>query len=227
MKRFSKRNKRRIDQESERMRRVSLAIVSKRREIVRFFELEALNCGFEVSSFDKMPAELSCFDLLIVDTAITRQPPAVFEGRIIFVTEEENSTPDGAECLSYPISVDTLRYVYEQMLYGERAVERTVIRDEKDDRIFFYRDHNDTVGYKGRSITLSDHEMTILTKLCECSGEPVSREELNALLGASGGNIADVYVCRLRKKLEDTDGRRVIFTVRSKGYKIVADMEWK
>ena len=206
---------------------VNLAIVSKRRELIRFFELEALNCGFEVSSFDKMPAELSCFDLLIVDTAITRQPPAVFEGRIIFVTDEENSTPDGAECLSYPIPVDTLRYVYEQMLYGERAVERTVIRDEKDDRIFFYRDHNDTVGYKGRSITLSDHERTILTRLCECSGEPVSREELNALLGASGGNIADVYVCRLRKKLEDTDGRRVIFTVRSKGYKIVADMEWK
>ena len=206
---------------------VNLAIVSKRRELIRFFELEALNCGFEVSSFDKMPLELSCFDLLIIDTAVTFRAPTVFEGRVIFITDEENSIPDGAECLSYPIPVDTLRYVYEQMLYGERAVERTVIRDEKDDRIFFYRDHNDTVGYKGRSITLSDHERTILTRLCECSGEPVSREELNALLGASGGNIADVYVCRLRKKLEDTDGRRVIFTVRSKGYKIVADMEWK
>ena len=209
------------------MRRVSLAIVSKRREFVRFFELEALNCGFEVSSFDKMPVELSCLDILIIDTAVTRQPPAIFEGRVIFVTDEENSTPDGAECLSYPIPVDTLRYVYEQTLYGERAVERTVIRDEKDDRIFFYREFDNTVGYHGRSITLSDHEMTILTRLCECSGEPVSREELNALLGASGGNIADVYVCRLRKKLEDTDGRRVIFTVRSKGYKIVADMEVK
>lgn len=206
---------------------VNLAIVSKRRELIRFFELEALNCGFEVSSFDKMPLELSCFDLLIIDTAVTPRAPTIFEGRVIFITDEENSTPDGAECLSYPIPVDTLRYVYEQMLYGERAVERTVIRDEKDDRIFFYRDHNDTVGYKGRSITLSDHERTILTRLCECSGEPVSREELNALLGASGGNIADVYVCRLRKKLEDIDGRRVIFTVRSKGYKIVADMEWK
>ena len=206
---------------------VNLAIVSKRRELIRFFELEALNCGFEVSSFDKMPLKLSCFDLLIIDTAVTLRVPTIFEGRVIFITDEENSTPDGAECLSYPIPVDTLRYVYEQMLYGERAVERTVIRDEKDDRIFFYRDHNDTVGYKGRSITLSDHERTILTRLCECSGEPVSREELNALLGASGGNIADVYVCRLRKKLEDTDGRRVIFTVRSKGYKIVADMEWK
>ncbi|MBR2849665.1 MAG: winged-helix domain-containing protein [Clostridia bacterium] len=206
---------------------VNLAIVSKRRELIRFFELEALNCGFEVSTFDKLPLELSCFDLLIIDTAVTLRAPTIFEGRVIFITDEENSTPDGAECLSYPIPVDTLRYVYEQMLYGERAVERTVIRDEKDDRIFFYRDHNDTVGYKGRSITLSDHERTILTRLCECSGEPVSREELNALLGASGGNIADVYVCRLRKKLEDTDGRRVIFTVRSKGYKIVADMEWK
>ena len=206
---------------------VNLAIVSKRRELIRFFELEALNCGFEVSSFDKMPAELSCFDLLIVDTAITRQPPAVFEGRILFVTDEENSTPDGVKCLAYPMPIDTLRCTYEQMLYGERVVERAISRDNEDDRIFFYREFDNTVGYHGRSITLSDHEMTILTRLCECSGEPVSREELNALLGASGGNIADVYVCRLRKKLEDTDGRRVIFTVRSKGYKIVADMEVK
>ncbi|MBR0454551.1 MAG: winged helix-turn-helix transcriptional regulator [Clostridia bacterium] len=206
---------------------VNLAIVSKRRELIRFFELEALNCGFEVSSFDKMPVELSCFDLLIIDTAVTRQPPAIFEGRVIFVTDEENSTPDGVKYLAYPMPIDTLRSIYEQMLYGERAVDRAISRDNEEDRIFFYREHNDTVGYKGRSITLSDHEMKILTRLCECSGEPVSREELNALLGASGGNIADVYVCRLRKKLEDTDGRRVIFTVRSKGYKIVADMEVK
>ena len=205
---------------------VNLAIVSKRRELVRFFELEALNCGFEVSSFDKSPAELSCFDLLILDATTTRQSPVSFGGRVIFVSDDDTLVSNDAECLSYPTPIDTLRYIYEQVLYGDGAVDRRV-RSQADDRILFYYDSDNTVGYCGRSITLSDHEMTILTRLCECSGEPVSREELNALLGASGGNIADVYVCRLRKKLEDIDGRRVIFTVRSKGYKIVADMEWK
>ena len=205
---------------------VNLAIVSKRRELIRFFELEALNCGFEVSSFDKIPAELSCFDLLILDATTTRQLPVSFGGRVIFVSDDDTLVSNDAECLSYPTPIDTLRYIYEQVLYGDGAVDRRV-RSQADDRILFYYDNDNTVGYCGRSITLSDHEMTILTRLCECSGEPVSRDELNALLGASGGNIADVYVCRLRKKLEDIDGRRVIFTVRSKGYKIVADMEWK
>ena len=74
---------------------------------------------------------------------------------------------------------------------------------------------------------LSDHEIKLLGRLCESSGESVSREELNRLLGADSGNIADVYICRLRRKLESGDGKRVIFTVRSAGYKIITDMEWE
>ena len=209
------------------MRKVNVAIVSKRRELVRFFELEALNFGFEVSSFEKIPAELSYYDLLIIDAAVTRQLPTLFSGRMIIVSDGEIAAPEGAECLAYPTRIDDLRYAYEQVAYGENATEQTTRGDAFGDRIFFYRSSENTVGYCGRSITLSNHEMKILTRLCESAREPVSREELNTLLGASGGNIADVYVCRLRKKLEEIDGRRVIFTVRSKGYKITADMEWK
>lgn len=209
------------------MRKVNVAIVSKRRELVRLFELEALNFGFEVSSFEKIPAELSYYDLLIIDAAVTRQLPTLFSGKMIIVSDGEIAAPEGAECLAYPTRIDDLRYAYEQVAYGENATEQTTRGDAFGDRIFFYRSSENTVGYCGRSITLSNHEMKILTRLCESAREPVSREELNTLLGASGGNISDVYVCRLRKKLEEIDGRRVIFTVRSKGYKITVDMEWK
>ena len=37
----------------------------------------------------------------------------------------------------------------------------------------------------------------------------------------------DVYICKLRKKLEDASGQRLIFTVRSKGYKIIIKSEWR
>lgn len=209
------------------MREVKVAIVSKRRELARFLELEALNFDFKVSIFDKLAIDLGDFDLLIVDTMATRQLPTLFDGRMLIVTDGESKASKEGECLVYPIPIDALRYVYEQVAYGESAPKTTLRHESVDACIFFYRSSKNTVGYCGRSITLSDHEMKILTRLCENAREPVSREELNALLGASSGNIADVYVCRLRKKLEEIDGRRVIFTVRSKGYMTTLDMELK
>ena len=95
------------------------------------------------------------------------------------------------------------------------------------ERIYFYRELENTVRYKDRNVQLSDHEIKLLGRLCESSGEPVSREELNRFLGADSGNIADVYICRLRRKLESGDSKRVLFTVRSAGYKIITDMEWE
>ena len=49
---------------------------------------------------------------------------------------------------------------------------------------------------------------------------PVRRDELMRLFGAEKGNIADVYISRLRKKLEDPHGPRIIETVRGEGYRL-------
>jgi DNA-binding response OmpR family regulator len=58
----------------------------------------------------------------------------------------------------------------------------------------------------------------MLTLLYERAGEPVSREELSAVLSSSEGNMCDVYICKLRTKLESVSNRKLIYTVRSKGY---------
>ena len=64
-------------------------------------------------------------------------------------------------------------------------------------------------------------EYRLLERLGEGSDNSVvPREEVMALFGAEKGNIADVYVSRLRKKLEDPSCPRIIETVRGKGYKI-------
>ena len=70
----------------------------------------------------------------------------------------------------------------------------------------------------GERYAMSDHEIKILELLCERSGTSVSRDELNRLVGATDGNIVDVYICRLRKKLEKSGERKVIYTVRGAGY---------
>lgn len=74
-----------------------------------------------------------------------------------------------------------------------------------------------TVG--GRAVTLTPAERSIFDCLYARRGEAVTREELSALL-EGGGNIVDVYVCRLRAKIEEPLGRRVIRTVRGVGYRM-------
>ena len=74
-----------------------------------------------------------------------------------------------------------------------------------------------TVG--GRAVTLTPAERSMFDCLYARRGEAVPREELSALL-EGGGNIVDVYVCRLRAKIEEPLGRRVIRTVRGGGYRM-------
>lgn len=74
-----------------------------------------------------------------------------------------------------------------------------------------------TVGeYK---ISLTPAEWAIFKYLHTRRGRTVTREELSSLL-EGGGNIVDVYVCRLRSKIEKPLGRRMIWTVRGRGYRM-------
>ncbi|MGB9377670.1 MAG: response regulator transcription factor [Mycobacteriales bacterium] len=74
----------------------------------------------------------------------------------------------------------------------------------------------------GRTISLSQREFMLLAHLMQHAGEVCSREELLAdVWGYSfdpGSNVVDVYVRRLRSKL---DNRR-IETVRNVGYCLIA-----
>lgn len=65
---------------------------------------------------------------------------------------------------------------------------------------------------------LSDNEYKVLSLLCDKRGEIVGRQEITDILGASGGNIADVYICMLRRKIDNRLGVKLIYTVRGQGY---------
>ena len=71
----------------------------------------------------------------------------------------------------------------------------------------------------GKPVPLTPAETALLECLYAHRGEAVSREELATLLGG-GGNSVEVYVCKLRAKIEKPLGRRMIVTVRGKGYRL-------
>ena len=78
---------------------------------------------------------------------------------------------------------------------------------------------NGTVTVAGKPVPLTPAEWAIFECLYTRRGEAVSREELSTLLGG-GGNSVDVYVCKLRTKIEKPLGRRIIGTVRGVGYRV-------
>lgn len=67
-------------------------------------------------------------------------------------------------------------------------------------------------------IPLSENEYKVLSLLCENRREVVERERIYAELGAEDGNMGDVYICHLRKKLDNKLGIKLIYTIRGKGY---------
>lgn len=75
-----------------------------------------------------------------------------------------------------------------------------------------------SVYLDGKRIGLSGNEYELLKVLYNKLSQPVSREELRAALSSSCGNMCDVYICRLRSKLEKGGSEKFIFTVRGKGY---------
>ena len=69
---------------------------------------------------------------------------------------------------------------------------------------------------------MTHSEWLVLKLLSDRGGEPVERSELSLLFEGTQGNIADVHICHLRKKLETPFGIRLIETVRGKGYALKA-----
>ncbi len=69
-------------------------------------------------------------------------------------------------------------------------------------------------------VFLTSNEFTVMSLLCQKRGEAVSREEISLRLNAKESNIADVYICMIRKKIDERFGKKYIYTVRRKGYMI-------
>ena len=206
-----------------------VAIISGNKILARFFELEAYSVGLETYVTEKDTKSIENTVVTVIDIDTVKRVPN-FDARNTVIVSEKGSFPDfskNALCLAWPASVERVRKIYEDAIYGVRENATAVMDNTDDDVVYFFKNESNTVRYREKQIFLSESESKILLALCKSSPEPVSREMLGDLLESGQGNIVDVYVCKLRKKLEEPFSRKLIFTVRNKGYKIMADMEWE
>lgn len=208
------------------MKNKKIIIISASANVRNFFALEALNFDFTVEVAEKITRaynDISSYDLSIIDVDTVKQMPLNSAKRQITVSSQGKRAD-----IVYPCLISEVREIYNG-LYSQSSLKS----DSTDDgiKIVFYESQSDTnknlVCVNNRKYILSDTEYKILTLLCKSPQEAISREKIQGLLENEKSNIGDVYICRLRKKLEEPLGQRLIFTVRGKGYKIVADAEWR
>ena len=192
-----------------------IAVVSKNRSILRFIELEAISCGVESELFSSPPRDLSKFFLVFLDLDSGQTWGAVSAENIVGISADRNEHRD-LRVLRWPVDIDELRSL---ILNGRSkdALSKESF-DISDERALCLDDDEKSVSLGGELYFLSEYEFRVFKALCEKAEVAVSREELNALLGAREGNISDVYICHLRRKLEKGGERRIIHTVRGKGY---------
>lgn len=77
---------------------------------------------------------------------------------------------------------------------------------------------NKTVILGDSVIALSENEFSVLSLLYQNIGEVVDRATIDILLGSEDSNMSDVYICHLRRKIDNKLGLKLIYTIRGKGY---------
>ena len=181
-----------------------VAIISKNKELIRFVELELGIYGYGFELLDRVPSIPDAYDFCIVDTDTADVIP----------TEESDME---IMCVCAPVSLSELdafcahKTGAPQMRHGQSA--------SAADAVYVEDERTCTVRLCNTQIKLTRAEYELLITLCEAKGKAVSREQIRALFGTPSGNIADVYICSLRKKLERATSQKVIFTERSRGYR--------
>ena len=200
------------------MKKRRIAVISKRQRILEFFKLEAESCLCSINISDTVPLDAAKYDVLIVDDdgsyVMTDIPQETY--RII---------PDG-EALTeksfyWPVAVEHVREMFEGTSYETSEISSTF----DSSALYLIDEECKRVVYKNREIILTDSEQRVLYRLIAADGAPVSREELLSLFDTKDGNIADVYICHLRRKLETPFGTKIIRTVRGRGYALLVKVE--
>ena len=198
----------------------------------RLVEIELSYLGISSQVEGRMPASCEGVCLLVADGDVF--PVADCEAlalacgcpMLLFGREEISLPTEGGIHLRRPFGLDRLTEAARALLdpatlplwAGEVArLSHTRQTPAPTASAPVWTVQDGVVTVAGKVVPMTPAERDILTYLYARRGETVTREELVSLLGG-GGNIVDVYVCRLRSKIEKPLGRRIIWTVRGIGY---------
>ncbi len=158
--------------------------------------------------------------------AVQRKKDADKTILVLGYSENEGGIPDSArrlcdEVLPRPFYMAHLReLVICHLSPAESERERLPVRVRRSRRLIL-DERGSCVRYADRTFPLSDNELKIMKLLFAHAGEVVSKDEINALLGEKSSNIGNVYICRLREKIDEVLSQRHIVTVRGVGFKLL------
>ena len=198
-----------------------IAVISSNQDIALFFELEAMACGCSVCVFSSPPQEISQFDFVVLDLAAGYCFAEEDSCQIAAVCSDGRKTEQlGFDYVwEWPVSVQTVRNAYENTVVSKESI---VDSSSSNNTLYFLSDPAYTVVYRNQTISLTQSEWQILHLLAEHSEQSVSREIVSNLFEEAKGNLAQVHICHLRKKLEAPFGIRLIETARGNGYTLKA-----
>ena len=197
-------------------RKKKIAVVSKRRNVSDFFRLEAESCCCSVNVTSVFPTEPSEYDIVIFEDDGSADVQGLAENVYRIASSE---TTKGENTLNWPVSVFRVREILE----GYVTEDTSQNKNAQDAALYLKDGKEKAVVYKNIRIPLTESEWKLLVRLASSVGSTVTREELRKLFETDDGNITDVYICHLRRKLEIPFGERIIRTVRGKGYQLSVD----
>ncbi len=188
--------------------------------LCRILELECLRLGLSVTL--KAPSEEPC-RLCIWDTDTGIEPPATMPLLALGDPQSDTMSHRITAHLPKPLLLSDLRAALRSLSQPQPPstvkASRTVHRSRRNAGPTLLVDHNKktaTVG-NGQPVSLSQTEYRILCRLIDSSPHPLSPQEAADILGEDKSNKFNVYICYLRRKLEQGN-LRLIRTVRGKGY---------
>src|SRR3954470_107253 len=123
----------------------------------------------------------------------------------------------------------TKPFDFRELLARVRALTRRERRPLAPERLVIRHVEIDVVGQRvwrhGQEVPLTSREYGLLEYLARRAGQVVGRADIAEHVWDENydafSNVVDVYVQRLRRKLDDPDGESLIRTRRGQGYQLV------
>lgn len=153
---------------------------------------------------------------------ITSSLPETVHSPLV-VDLDDFEAPVGRRLLTFSASPDKNADLTRPFLMSEFialcktrfALDISSVSADTDRPMLLFTDSG--VLLNGQPISLSPGEEALLRLLLAHEGKCVPKEEIDRLWKGSG-NMTEVYIRYLRKKLDEPSGLRLIRTVRGKGY---------
>jgi hypothetical protein len=189
----------------------------------RMLELELASIGFDIIS-EKSESNDDLYVLIDLDDETPKGFYSIINAQTVIGFSKSNvvETSDIAQiCDSFLNRPFMMRELFALLGHTPQYTTiRTITHQSPEPGVkrLSIDENSKSAIYGDDVIPLSENEYLVLSALCQNRGQTVERSALDAMLGSDGSNMGDVYICHLRKKIDNNLGIKLIYTVRGKGY---------